>query len=62
MSQSQSQMDHSTTTFLENRGVAGEQNEVNNINLDILSRLRDRLQETEHKDDDINQLIEKLPM
>lgn len=48
-------------SVFENRGVAGEQNEVNRLNTDILQRLRERLLETKHRDTDIEKLIEKLP-
>lgn len=48
-------------SLLENRGLTGEQNEVNERNTDILARLRERLLETEYKDVDIQKLIEKLP-
>ena len=54
-------MDHSTTSLFENRGLAGEKNEVSELNFDILSRLREKLEATEYKDDDIDKLIEKLP-
>lgn len=48
-------------SVFENRGVVGEQNEVNRLNTDILQRLRERLLETKHRDTDIEKLIEKLP-
>ena len=56
-----STVDQSTTALFENRGLAGEQNEVKDLNLGILQRLRERLEDTEIKDDDIEKLIEKLP-
>lgn len=54
-------MDQTSMNVFENRGVAGEQNEVNRLNIDILQRLRERLLETKHRDTDIEKLIEKLP-
>jgi hypothetical protein len=51
----------SNVILFENRGVAGEQNEVNDKNTDILARLRERLLETHHRDDDIEKLVENLP-
>lgn len=54
-------MDQTNMSVFENRGVAGEQNEVNRLNTDILQRLRERLLETKHRDTDIEKLIEKLP-
>lgn len=54
-------MDQASMNVFENRGVAGEQNEVNRLNIDILQRLRERLLETKHRDTDIEKLIEKLP-
>jgi hypothetical protein len=53
--------DHSSTSLFENRGVAGEQNEVKDKNTDILARLRERLLETLYRDDDIEKLVENLP-
>ena len=61
LSQSKSHIDHSSTSLIENRGLAGEQKEVSDLNFDILSRLRERLEETEYKDDEMSKLIEKLP-
>ena len=61
MSQSKSSMDHSSTSLFENRGLAGEKNQVSELNFDILARLREKLEETEYKDDDMQKLIEKLP-
>jgi hypothetical protein len=54
-------VDHSSASLFENRGVAGEQNEVNDKNKDILARLRERLLETHYRDDDIVKLVENLP-
>lgn len=54
-------MDQPNMSVFENRGVVGEQNEVNRLNTDILQRLRERLLETKHRDTDIEKLIEKLP-
>lgn len=54
-------MDQTNMSVFENRGVVGEQNEVNRLNTDILQRLRERLLETKHRDTDIQKLIEKLP-
>jgi hypothetical protein len=51
----------SDMSVFESRGVAGEQNEVMRRNQEILTRLRERLEETTHKDIDIQKLIEKLP-
>lgn len=48
-------------SVFESRGVAGEQKEVSRRNEEILARLRERLEETTHKDVDIQKLIEKLP-
>lgn len=54
-------MSQTTTSVFDNYGVAGEQNEVNERNTDVLARLRERLLETEYRDVDIEKLIEKLP-